>query len=303
VKAFVMALVGRDAGVWLLAARPLTLPLAVTPVLLGAMLAGSSGAPPDWLLLCVTLLAAVAIQIGTNLHNDVEDCEQGNDTLERRGPQRATASGWLEASQVRLAAQGAFALAAVAGLYLIHAGGWPILLLGVLSLLAGYAYSGGLGPLLSRPLSHTPLGELFVFVFFGLAAVVGTYYLQTGAISRSALLVGAAMGGFAAAVLHVNNSRDVREDREAGRKTLAIMIGGRAWLLYLAFLLLPFIMLAFGDEGQPGRLPLLALPYGLYLAHRFTNARTGMDYNRLLVATIGLQLLFASLLAASLFVA
>ena len=297
---------------WFLAIRPVTLSLSLAPVFVGSALVVATNKPLDLAILLVTLLAAGAIQIGTNLLNDAEDFERGNDGSDRRGPPRATARGWISAGAVRNAATLSFLIAGFAGLFLIKFGGWPIFWVGIASILAGIAYSAG--PL---PISHTPLGELFVFVFFGVLAVVGTFYLQAGFVSLQAIIAGMAMGGFAAAVLHINNTRDIEEDRRAGRRTLAIFFhdliprqqqkptGSRLANagLYALFLLIPFVLLSvsihFLNTEQPVAplwLPLLCLPNVVIAIRAFATAKTGSQYNRMLSMTIGLQLLFATLL-------
>ena len=174
-----------------------------------------------WSVAGVALLAAVLIQAATNLHNDAADFERGaDDPATRLGPPRATAEGWLEAGQVKRAALGCFAAAFLLGMYLVWVGGWPILMIGVAAIGAGLAYTSG-----PRPIAYSALGEVFVFLFFGLAAVAGSYYLQVGQVSTLAVLAGAMLGFLAAAVLVVNNYRDRDNDRSAGKITLAVRLG------------------------------------------------------------------------------
>ncbi|MEF8711919.1 MAG: 1,4-dihydroxy-2-naphthoate polyprenyltransferase [Candidatus Accumulibacter propinquus] len=284
-------------GAWWLAVRPQTLTVSLVPVILGHALAWSQqGVLHGWLAL-LALLVALLIQIGTNLHNDVADFERGIDTPERLGPPRATAMGWLPAAAVRRGAWIAFALAFNFGVYLAYHGGWPIVLIGLASLLAGWAYTGG-----PRPIGYTPLGEVFVLLFFGLVAVDGSYYLQTLSISPAALLAGAMVGLFAAAVITVNNTRDLDTDRRAGRRTLAVVLGRRAagWV-YCGELLLPFVLLPclalLIERGVWLVLTLLTLPPVLRLTKRFRQAALGPAFNQLLVATARLQFLFGVLLA------
>jgi 1,4-dihydroxy-2-naphthoate octaprenyltransferase len=310
------AIARSDIKLWFLAIRPLTLPLSATPVLVGAVLALMEKETLNWLLLVATLLAAIAIQVATNLLNDAEDFERGNDTVERRGPPRVTAKGWASAGEVKTAATFSFMVAGLCGLYLVSQGGWPIFWIGVVSILAGIAYSAG-----PMPISHTPMGELFVFVFFGLFAVVGTFFLQTGGVSPEVLLSGAAMGSYAAAVLHTNNTRDILEDKKAGRRTLAIVIcelgrnsddcdNRRALSFVYALLLLsPYGFLglqillldAFANHVIVW-LALISLPGSLMAIRWFFEAQTGSQSNRLLVMTIGLQLMFATLFSFGLLV-
>ncbi|EXJ15586.1 1,4-dihydroxy-2-naphthoate polyprenyltransferase [Imhoffiella purpurea] len=266
---------------WIAAARPKTLPLTVTPVVAGIALAvAETGSLSPWIALC-TLLGAVAIQIGTNLYNDASDFERGTDTEDRVGPARATAQGWFSARQVKMAAHLMFALAFLLGLVLLMHGGWPILAVGLASLVAGYAYTGG-----PRPIAYGPYGEIFVLIFFGLAAVGGTYYLQTLDFGRTPLLAGFALGLPAAAVLLVNNYRDLETDRAGGRRTLCHYLERpRARLLYTAFLLLPIPILL--TAGLPGAgWPLLAaLPLAAILSAKLFRGASGEALNVQLAQT------------------
>lgn len=282
---------------WLIAIRPKTLSVAVVPVLVGSVLAWLHVGSLAWPVLTAALLAAMLIQVGTNLHNDAADFERGADHPETRlGPARVTAEGWLSAVQVKRGALVSFGLAMLLGLYLIGVGGWPILVLGLASVLAGLAYTGG-----PRPVAYSALGELFVWVFFGLVAVAGSYYLQTGRLSWAALLAGALVGMPAAAVLVVNNYRDLDNDRQVGKHTLAVRLGRRATrieyalLMLLPFVLLPLLMLP-GGATPGGLLPLLTLPWALQLVRRFGGEPPGPVFNRLLAATAQFQLGFGLLL-------
>ncbi|MBX3675755.1 MAG: 1,4-dihydroxy-2-naphthoate polyprenyltransferase [Rhodocyclaceae bacterium] len=281
---------------WWTAARPRTLTIAATPVLLGCALARTGGTQLDWLLALATLACALAIQAGTNLHNDAADFVRGNDRAERIGPLRVTAAGWARPEQVRRAALAAYSLALALGLLLVFSGGWPILVLGLASLAAGWAYSGG-----PKPISHSALGELFVLLFFGVAAVAGSHYLQSGQVSPIALLAGIALGAMGAAVLLVNNVRDRDEDSAAGRRTLAARLGpGGARRAYAALMLLPFLvplLLAAAGALPPGGLAaLLALPLAVQLTIRMRNA-DGIALNSVLARTALTQFLFGLSLA------
>lgn len=282
---------------WWTAARPRTLTIAATPVLLGCALAHAGGTPLDWPLALATLACALAIQTGTNLHNDAADFMRGNDRAERIGPLRVTAAGWARPGQVRRAAFAAFSLALALGLFLVFRGGWPILLLGVASLAAGWAYSGG-----PRPISHSALGELFVLLFFGVAAVAGSHYLQSGQFSPAAVLAGVALGTMGAAVLLVNNFRDRAEDTAAGRRTLAARLGPRgARRAYAALMLLPFLapplLVTTGALPPGGLAALLALPLAVGLATRMRQT-DGVALNPILARTAQAQFLFGLFLAA-----
>ncbi len=272
---------------WILAARPKTLTISIAPVLAGTSLAWSEGGKFAALPMLAALLAAVFIQAGTNLHNDAADYEKGGDRADRTGPRRAVAQGWLSAEEVHRAAFFSFALAGVLGLYLALVGGWPIILIGFLSLICGYGYSGG-----PWPISYTPLGELFVLVFFGVVAVGGSYWLQAGNITSGALLLGAAIGAFASAVLMVNNYRDLEADQAVGRKTLAVVLGRPASrLIYAGLILAPFLLsIALGIKTI-----LLALPLAAILLGVFWRSEPGPAFNRILAGTAMLQLVYAIL--------
>ena len=281
---------------WLLAARPKTLPLTLSPVLAGIALAvADTGTLAPWTALA-TLLAAVAIQIGTNLHNDAADFERGTDTAERLGPPRATAQGWLTARQVKNAAHGMFALAFVLGLALLARGGWPILLIGLASLAAGYAYTSG-----PRPIAYGPFGEIHALLFFGVAAVGGTYYLQTLTLDWSALLAGVALGCLASAVLLVNNYRDLETDTAAGRRTLCRYLGReRAKALYALLLLLPIPLLMLLDPLAVSWPLLAALPMAVFLIQRLWRGALGLALNVQLARTAQYQALLVGLLILAL---
>ena len=289
-----------SARAWWLAMRPKTLTVSFVPVLVGTAVAYSQTQAVHWLPALIALLAAVLIQIGTNLHNDVSDFERGADTPQRLGPPRATAMGWLPAAAVRRGAWIAFGLAFNFGVYLAWYGGWPIIAIGLCSLLAGWAYTGG-----PRPIAYTPLGELFVWLFFGLLAVGGSYYLQVRSISVAALLAGSMIGLHAAGVITVNNYRDLETDALAGRRTLAVLLGRRgAQRVYVAEMLLPFALLpllaVLAGKGFWFALPLLMLPAVLSQLARFRREAPGPVFNELLARTARLQLFFSVLLALAL---
>lgn len=286
--------------IWLLAIRPRTLSISVVPVMVGTSLAWAEHRLFAWPTLLATLGGALLIQIGTNLHNDAADFERGADTPQRLGPRRVSAEGWLEPRQVRRAAHLGFAGAFLSGIYLVWLGGWPIVVLGLLSLMAAYGYTGG-----PRPVAYTPLGELFVFLFFGLAAVTGSYYLQTHQWSWNALLLGAAVGLPAAAVLLINNYRDLDTDRSAGKRTLAVALGRPAVrYLYAALLLLTlFATLPLFGQGIGGArlvLPWLCLVPAVFLIRLLWHAAIDRGLNRLLARTAQWQLLFGILLSMAL---
>ena len=282
---------------WLLAVRPVTLTAAVTPVLVGTAAAvhvGRFAALPFVAAVC----AAMLIQIGTNLANDVFDFEKGADTTRRLGPPRVTQAGLVSARRVRAAMLASFGLAAAIGLYLVVVGGWPILAAGVLSIAAGMAYTGG-----PWPLGYHGLGDVLVFVFFGLVAVLGSYYLQVGGLSPMALAAAVIVGLPVTAILVVNNLRDLDTDRQAGKRTLAVCVGARATRVQYALLVLAPYPLA-GVFISAGILPRacwllwLPLPPTLHVARPVLEGVQGPRLNPVLRATARLHLFCGLLLAA-----
>ena len=204
-----------------MASRPKTLPAAVAPVLVGTAMAAADGACVASIAIAA-LLAALAIQVGTNFANDYFDFLHGADTPDRKGPTRVTQAGLVSLVGMRWAITLSFFIAAALGLFLVYHGGWPILLIGVLSILAGIFYTAG-----PRPLGYIGLGDILVLVFFGFVAVGGTYYLQTGSINALVLLAGAGPGLLSTAILAVNNLRDRETDLQTGKRTLAVRFGSR----------------------------------------------------------------------------
>jgi len=280
-------------GQWILAIRPKTLGISVSPVLVGSSLAWAELGSINWLLAVAALIAAILIQIGTNLHNDAADYERGTDTLDRVGPARATAQGWFTSAEVKRAAYICFGLAFVAGIYLSTVGGLPIVAIGLFSLVAGYAYTGG-----PRPIAYSASGELFVFLFFGLIAVMGSYYLQSLQLSLNAFYSACALGMLAAAVLLVNNYRDLETDRKAGKHTLVHYLGAaNSRIVYGLLLLLPFLLPLLLNGFDVWRwLPLILLPLALLLLYNFMRELPGVAFNQYLAQTARLQLVFSILL-------
>jgi 1,4-dihydroxy-2-naphthoate polyprenyltransferase len=215
--------------IWLSAARPKTLWAAIAPVIIGTAMAFSDGVIhiPTALL---TLISAMLIQIGTNFANDYFDFIHGVDTRDRLGPTRATGVGQVTPRQMKRAFILTFSLAFILGMYLIHRGGWPILVIGILSILCGILYTSG-----PYPLSYNGLGDIFVLIFFGPVAVGGTYFLQTRNITLPVILAGLSPGLISTALLTVNNLRDIYTDRNAGKKTLAVRFG--EWFSRMEYLL------------------------------------------------------------------
>lgn len=278
---------------WLMAIRPRTLTIAVAPVLAAAGWVFGQAHILAPLPLLASLLGAVLIQAGTNLWNDVGDAARGGDQPLRQGPPRVTALGWASPGRVRAMALACFLGAALVGLYLAWLGGWPILALGVASLAAGWAYSGG-----PRPIAYTALGELFVLAFFGLGAVGGTVWLQLGALAPEVLVLGIAIGLPACAVLMANNYRDLEADRLVGRRTLAIRLGADgSKAAYAGMVLAPFAVLMSPAAPDGGWVALAAAPMAIKLVLSFATTPRGPAFNAILAATAKFQLALAALAA------
>lgn len=265
---------------WILAARPKTLTAAVIPVFAGTALAAAERIRIDWALCLFALLGALFIQIGTNLINDVADFRKGSDTAERLGPVRVTQAGLLTERQVVGGAVLAFAAAVLCGIPLVVHGGIPLIIIGIASLVAGYAYTAG-----PFPLAYHGWGDFFVILFFGVIAVGGSYFLQTGTMSIQALLAGVSVGSLAAVLIAVNNLRDRKGDLESGKRTLAVRFGVRFARVEIAMLALaPFAIGVYWlSRGQPLAflLPLLALPLAMAII-RSARRDSGRELNRTL---------------------
>jgi 1,4-dihydroxy-2-naphthoate polyprenyltransferase len=245
---------------WLAGTRPRTLPAAVVPVLIGSGVAAGYGKFSLWRA-ALALLVALALQIGVNFANDYSDGVRGSDSAERRvGPMRLVGSGLASPGQVKRAAFGCFIVACCAGLALAAVTTWWLVLGGALAVLAAWFYTGG-----SRPYGYRGLGEVSVFVFFGVAAVAGTAFVQMGRLSWLGLAASIPAGLLSCALLMVNNLRDIRSDGESGKRTLAVRIGdARSRSVYLLFLLVPFALAALIAFVRPfSLLILLALPLTL----------------------------------------
>jgi 1,4-dihydroxy-2-naphthoate octaprenyltransferase len=285
-----------SASPWVLAARPKTLTASLAPVMVGTGVAiALSPVPARLPLALVALLSALCIQVGTNLVNDAADFEKGADTAERLGPVRVTQTGLLEARQVKAAAAAFFLAALLLGIPLVFAGGIPILIIGLLSLAGGYAYTTG-----PFPLAYNGLGELFVLLFFGFAAVKGTAYVLVGeGLFPWTDLAAMQVGLQSATLLAVNNLRDIAGDRRAGKRTLAARFGTGFARTEIALLVtVPFLLALFWFRaGKPwaALLPMLALPLGLRLVRGVCTEPPGRRFNVFLAWSALLQLLFAVL--------
>ncbi len=291
------------AAIWVMACRPATLTAALVPVLVGAAVAwravGAAGM--RWGALAAALFGAMCIQIGTNLANDVFDHEKGADTAERLGPTRVTQAGLLTAAEVRRGMVVAFGLAVLAGVYLVAVGGPVIVAIGLASIASGVAYTGG-----PYPLGYNGLGDVFVFVFFGLVAVCGTVFVTAAQVTALAWWAAVPVGALATAVLVVNNVRDRETDVRAGKRTLVVRFGRRfgvaeyvgLWGLAAGVT----VALAVWLRSPWVLLPLLTLPVGVRLS-RVVATVEGAPLNATLAATAKSLLVFGSLLAMGLVVA
>ena len=278
---------------WLLASRPKTLSAAVVPVLLGSALAAHEPAAITWWVFGCALIGAVLIQIATNFINDALDFRKGTDTGERLGPMRAAAAGLLSADALMRGAWLCLFGAAACGIPLLYRGGWPMLVIGLASILAAYAYTGG-----PYPLAYHGLGELFVMIFFGFVAVGGTFYAHSLQLTPSALLAGFAAGALATVLLVINNLRDAPSDARTNKRTLAVRLGeGFARAEIVFFVLAPFAAIAWMAwlRNEWGFLvTLLALPLALALLIRSFRSE-GAALNRCLAMAGALQWLFGIL--------
>lgn len=300
---------------WLMAARPQTLPAAAAPVIVGTGLAVSEGvfAPLPALF---AFVGAALIQIGTNFANDYYDAINGADTEDREGFTRVTQSGLISPEQVKLATLVTFGLAILSGTYLVYVGGLPILVIGLVSVVCGWAYTGG-----PYPLGYHGLGDLFVFVFFGLIAVTGTYYVQAaavlaepltmtipeGTVTREAVVASLPIAAISTAIIVVNNIRDLETDAETGKRTLAVRLGYR-WsrLEYVALLALAYVVpVWFWLETESGLgvlLSLVTLPYAAMVARTVVTRTDGEALNPALEQTGKLLALYAVCFAGGLVV-
>jgi 1,4-dihydroxy-2-naphthoate polyprenyltransferase len=287
--------------IWVMAARPRTLPAAIAPVLVGTAAAVHwAGGLPRVGAFLAALVGSVFIQVGTNLANDYSDARRGADSADRLGPVRVTSAGMVAPQRVLTATWVAFAVAVACGIYLAAVAGIVILLIGAVSIAAGVLYTGG-----PRPYGYAGLGEVFVFLFFGLVAVNGSYYVQVEQLDALPLGLSISVGFLATAILVVNNVRDLETDRRAGKMTLAVRMGrSNAVMLYRllvlgAFLLLP-IALAGGEAGALPLIGLVGLPMAIGPLRAMSNRTDGPSLNRALAGTGGVLAAFSLLVSAAL---
>jgi 1,4-dihydroxy-2-naphthoate octaprenyltransferase len=286
------------AQIWLLAARPRTLPAATAPVIVGSALALAEDLFRPGPALAA-LLTALLLQIGANVANDVFDFYRGADTTERQGPLRVTTAGLLTPGQTLAGMWVIFGLTGLLGLYLAVVAGWQVILIGLAAIAAAILYTGG--PL---PFGYYGLGDLFVFIFFGLAAVGGTYYVQASQLSAAAVWAAVPIGLLTTAILVVNNLRDIDTDRKVGKLTLAVRLGVKgARLEYVLCLigayLAPLVMWAVGVTSAWVMLSWLSLPLALRLVRQIYR-ETGRSLNQALAGTGQFELLFVVLFAVGL---
>ena len=283
---------------WFFAARPKTLVAGVVPVAVGSAVAWKAHAFQP-LPALAALVGALLIQIGTNLANDYFDFKKGADTVDRLGPPRATQQGWLTPDAVLRGSLLCFAAAFVVGLYLVSVAGWPLLAIGVTSLLAGYAYTGG-----PFPLAYNGLGDVFVLVFFGFVAVCGTFFVHTQQIDLTVILASIPVGLLGVALLAVNNTRDQKTDTAAGKRTLVVRFGRRfGQLEYVACVaisaLIPLVLVWLDRAAPWVLLSWLALPLAI-APIRMLFREEGAVLNQALAATARFQLIFGVLFAVGL---
>ena len=285
---------GKYLNVWLLAVRPKTLGAALAPIMIGTTVAFAEGKGHAGAALAA-LLGALLIQIGTNFSNDYFDFIKGADTEERLGPMRATQAGLVSPQAMLKNFVLVFGLAVLVGIYLVYRGGWPIVIIGILSIASGILYTGG-----PMPLGYLGLGDLFVLIFFGPVAVGGTYYVQSLEISEVVILAGFGPGLLATALLAVNNLRDEPTDKKVGKRTLAVRFGpGFARAEYLAAfalaLILPFVLALRTDAHWFACLSALIIIPGRSAIRQITSGVKGIELNETLAVTGKLIIIYSVL--------
>lgn len=285
---------------WVLAVRPKTLPAAIVPVCLGSALAWSAGAF-EWTPALLCLSFAVLIQIGTNFANDYFDFIKGTDTSERIGPMRVVAAGLIKPRVMWRATLIVLSIATLIGLSLIAFGGWWLLLLGALSVVCAVAYTGG-----PYPLAYLGLGDIFVFIFFGLVAVVFTFFIQTGSFSWASFWVGAGVGALTTNILVVNNYRDIKTDAPSGKKTLAVRFGRSftLWQYSIDFCIGMAVcwILWFDGSSFVVLLPMILIPEHLRLAKKMAQARVKSEFDTVLSGTARLLIFYGIFLGLGILV-
>ena len=268
---------------WWSTARPNTLAVSIAPVLLGISLAFHNNQLNNIFVAFLTLVAAIMIQIGTNFINDYYDFIKGADDQNRLGPIRSAQSGLLSLSEIKYGGFISFLIALIIGIYLVIEGGVPILIIGSLALLSGYCYTGG-----PYPLGYKGLGDIFVFLFFGLFAVPGTYYLQTNILfDFNSILIGSSIGCIAVAILCVNNIRDVNTDKKVGKKTLAVRFGAFPviilfdTMILLSYFFIIILFWSWSSQSYALYLQILSIPVSIKLIIDVHN-KNGRELNDVL---------------------
>lgn len=280
-------------GIWVDGARPRTLPAAIAPVLVATALAGDSFNP---FMALLALIVSLSLQIGVNYANDYSDGIRGTDN-DRIGPSRITAGGLAKPVQVKSAAFISFGVAAVAGLGLaISTSGW-LIAVGVISIAAAWRYTGG-----KNPYGYIGLGELFVFIFFGLVATIGSFYVQTDHITGQSVLAGVIVGSLACAILVINNVRDRAKDEVAGKRTLAVRLGDKNSRILYSFLVTAPYLLTAGFGSPWTMLTLATLPLTISILKALWSGIQGVELIALLGKTGKLQMLFCLALSLALII-
>ena len=284
---------------WILALRPKTMTASLVPVIVATALVHAHSLQVIWWISICAALSACFIQIGTNLVNDALDFKKGADTDTRTGPQRVTQGGLLTSKQVMTGALICFAFAIALGVPLVVHGGWPIVAIGLVSVALAYGYTGG-----PFPLAYKGLGEIFVILFFGLVAVMGTFYLQTGFVDVPSAIAGVQVGFLATVLIAINNLRDSPQDRLVNKRTLAVRFGynfARAEIAF--FIIVPFVMNVFWYQlglRTAAYLPFLAFIFGRRVITGVLTNAPSPTYNRFLAMAAGLQMVFGLGLAIGL---
>ncbi len=281
---------------WFSAARPKTLSASLVPIIAATGLAQGLGYNIQWWIVVCALMASFCIQIGTNFVNDAMDFKKGADTESRIGPMRVTQQGHFSFKEVMTFATLFFIAAAVFGIPLVLLGGVPILMIGLISIAMGYAYTSG-----PVPLAYNGLGDLFVIIFFGLVAVGGLFFLLTGTYQLSTFIVGLQIGFLSTVLIAINNLRDMNQDKLVNKKTLAVRLGLKGGRLWIAFLLIaPYLAgyyWLYNQRMWVYLVPMFAFPLGLSIGKKVFRTEPSPEYNRFLAMSAAYSLLFSILLA------
>ncbi|MCF8306349.1 MAG: 1,4-dihydroxy-2-naphthoate polyprenyltransferase [Ignavibacteriales bacterium] len=282
-----------QAQIWFLASRPKTLLAAVVPVIIGTSVASYSG-KLDLLPAIVSLICSILIQTGTNFVNDLYDFYSGADRKDRVGPLRVVSNGLVSPETMKLAIYLVFGLSFLLGMYLVYNAGWFILFIGILSILAGYAYTAG-----PYPLAYNGLGDIFVFIFFGFIGTVGTFYVQALEITPFAIWASVPAGALITNILVVNNYRDIKQDKLSGKNTLAVKFGETfSRIQYLGFMfvsyMVPVIVFFTFKNNLLIFLPFLSLPLAIRLIKMIFSLK-GKDLNKTLELTAKLSAIYGTL--------